>query len=266
MAKYLLYKGGYMHKVIVCGLDTSKLPKITNKEADELLLKIKRDNDETAKNKFIMANLRLVLSLLQRFDSKHNSDDLFQVGVIGLLKAINNFDLKYNVKFSTYAVPMIIGEIKRYLKDSSSIKVPRSARDIAYKALQARESIETNFGRCATLSEIAEITGYPEKEVACALNAVSEPVSIYENVFSDEEDSLSLIEQLYDKGEGEDMWNEKMLLKQSFMTLTEKERAILKARYYLEKTQMQIAEKLGVSQAQVSRLEKLALKKMKALM
>ena len=113
MAKYLLYKGGYMHKVIVCGLDTSKLPKITNKEADELLLKIKRDNDETAKNKFIMANLRLVLSLLQRFDSKHNSDDLFQVGVIGLLKAINNFDLKYNVKFSTYAVPMIIGEIKR---------------------------------------------------------------------------------------------------------------------------------------------------------
>ena len=195
MAKYLLYKGGYMHKVIVCGLDTSKLPKITNKEADELLLKIKRDNDETAKNKFIMANLRLVLSLLQRFDSKHNSDDLFQVGVIGLLKAINNFDLKFNVKFSTYAVPMIIGEIKRYLKDSSSIKVPRSARDIAYKALQARESIETNFGRSATLSEIAEITGYPEKEVACALNAVSEPVSIYENVFSDEEDSLSLIEQ-----------------------------------------------------------------------
>lgn len=255
-----------MHKVLVCGLDTAKLPKITNKEADELLMKIKKDNDEDAKNKFIMANLRLVLSLLQRFDSKHNSDDLFQVGVIGLLKAINNFDLKYNVKFSTYAVPMIIGEIKRYLKDNSSIKVPRSARDIAYKALQARESIEIKYGRTATLAEIAEETGYYEQEVACALNAVSEPISIYENVFSDEEDSLSLIEQLYDKFEGEEVWNEKMLLKQSFMALTDKERAILKARFYLDKTQMQIAEKLGVSQAQVSRLEKLALKKMKALM
>ncbi|MDE6967374.1 MAG: sigma-70 family RNA polymerase sigma factor [Clostridia bacterium] len=255
-----------MHKVLVCGLDTAKLPKITNNEANELLIKIKTENDEDAKNKFVMANLRLVLSLLQRFDSKHNSDDLFQVGVIGLMKAVNNFDLKYNVKFSTYAVPMIIGEIKRFLKDCSSVKVPRSARDIAYKALQARETIEIKYQRMATLDEIAEMTGYAEEEVACALNAVSEPISIYENVFSDEEDSLSLIEQLFDKSEGEDMWNEKMLLKQSFMTLTDKERAILKARYYLDKTQMQIADKLGVSQAQVSRLEKLALRKMKALM
>ncbi len=255
-----------MHKVLVCGLDTTKLPKITNKEAEELLIKIKNDKDEDAKNKFIMANLRLVLSLLQRFDGKHNSDDLFQVGVIGLLKAINNFDLKYNVKFSTYAVPMIIGEIKRFLKDSSSIKVPRSARDIAFKALQAREKIETSQQKNATLFEIAELTGYNEREVACALNAVSEPVSIYENVFSDEEDSLSLFEQLYDKNENEDLWNERMLLKQSFMSLSDKEKAILKARFYLEKTQMQIAEKLGVSQAQVSRLEKLALKKMKAMM
>ncbi len=255
-----------MHKVLVCGLDTTKLPKITNKEAEELLIKIKNDRDEDAKNKFIMANLRLVLSLLQRFDGKYNSDDLFQVGVIGLLKAINNFDLKYNVKFSTYAVPMIIGEIKRFLKDSSSIKVPRSARDIAFKALQAREKIETSQQKNATLFEIAELTGYNEREVACALNAVSEPVSIYENVFSDEEDSLSLFEQLYDKNENEDLWNERMLLKQSFMSLSDKEKAILKARFYLEKTQMQIAEKLGVSQAQVSRLEKLALKKMKAMM
>ena len=262
----ILHEGGNMHKVLVCGLDTAKLPKITNKEADELLLKIKLENDEDAKNKFIMANLRLVLSLIQRFDSKHNSDDLFQVGVIGLLKAIGNFDLKYNVKFSTYAVPMITGEIKRYLKDNSSIKVPRSARDIAYKALQAREAIETKCQRNATLAEIAEAINFNEQEVACALNAVSEPISIYENVFSDEEDSLSLFEQLYDKGECEDIWNEKMLLKQSFLTLNEKERAILKARYYLDKTQMEIAEKLGVSQAQVSRLEKLARKKMKALM
>lgn len=255
-----------MHKVSLCGLDTATLPKITNKEAEDLLVKIKNEDDEDSKNKFVMANLRLVLSLIQRFDSKHNSDDLFQVGVIGLLKAVNNFDLKYNVKFSTYAVPMIIGEIKRYLKDSTSIKVPRSARDIAYKALQAREKIELKEQRTASLFEIAIETGYKEEEVACALNAVSEPISIYENVFSDEEDSLSLIEQLYDKGEGEDMWNERMLLKQSFMSLSEKERAILRARYYLDKTQMQIADKLGVSQAQVSRLEKLALKKMREKM
>lgn len=255
-----------MHKIIVCGLDTSKLPKITNSQADELLIKIKINNDEVAKSEFIMANLRLVLSLLQRFDSKYDSDDLFQVGVVGLLKAIQNFDLKYNVKFSTYAVPMIIGEIKRYLKDSSMVKVPRSARDIAYKALQARENIESTQGRTATLAEIAKTTGYLESEVACALNAVSEPVSIYENVFSDDEDCLALIEQLFDKAEGEDNWNQQMLLKESFMSLTDKERAIIRARYYLEKTQSQIAGILGVSQAQVSRLEKMALKKMKAMM
>lgn len=255
-----------MHKVYVCGLDTTKLPKISNSEATELMLKIKKDNDLVAKEKFVMANLRLVLSLLQRFDTKYNSDDLFQVGVIGLLKAVNNFDLKYNVKFSTYAVPMIVGEMKRFVKDSSSIKAPRSARDIAYKALQARENIENFEQKSASLMEIAEYIDIPINEVACALNAVSEPISIYENVFSDEEDSLSLMQQLYDKNDNEDIWNEKLLLKESVKNLTDKEKTILYARYYKDKTQVEIAKILGVSQAQVSRLEKIALNKMKSLM
>lgn len=255
-----------MHKVCVCGLDTAKLPKISSSEADELMIKIKNYNDIDAKNLFVMANLRLVLSLLQRFDAKYNSDDLFQVGVIGLLKAVNNFDLKYNVKFSTYAVPMIVGEIKRYIKDSLSIKVPRSARDIAYKALQAREKLETKNQDIASLEDIANYIDTPIEEVACALNAVSEPVSIYEKVYSDEEDELALVQQLYDKNDNEDNWNEKMMLKDSFYALSKKERLIITARFYQEKTQVEIAKAMGVSQAQISRLEKIAIKKMKNLM
>ena len=252
-----------MHKVIICGVDTSKLPQLKADEQDRLLVLIKRDNDKEAREKFVMANLRLVLSLVQRFDSKYDSNDLFQVGTVGLLKALNNFDMSYNVKFSTYAVPMILGEIRKFVKESTSIKVSRSMRDTAYLALKAREEIEIKEQKTATISEIAEYIDKPISEVACALNAISEPVSIYDTVYSDDEDSLSLMDQLSDERETEERWTDNIALKESFQSLSEKEKLVLLLRYFKDKTQVEIAEIIGVSQAQVSRLEKIALSKMK---
>lgn len=251
-----------MHKVVICGLDTSKLPKITDSESTALLIAIKNGDNE-ARERFITSNLRLVLAMVQRFDDKYDSDDLFQVGCVGLLKALNNFDMKYNVKFSTYAVPMILGEIRKHVKENTGIKVSRSLRDIAYQALKARESIEAREQKDASLMEIAEAIDKPMTEVACALNAISEPVSLYETVYSDSEDCLELIDQLCDEVDCEEQWTNSMTLESSVRNLTDKERQILHYRYYDEKTQMEIASLIGVSQAQVSRLEKLALLKLK---
>ena len=253
-----------MHKVLICGIETSKLPKITSVEATEMMKKIKDNNDMEVREEFITANLRLVLAMVQRYDSKYDSDDLFQVGCVGLIKAVNNFDMKYNVKFSTYAVPMIIGEMTKFIKESTSIRVTRSMRDTAYKALKAREIIERREQKTVSLFEIAEEIDKPISEVACALNAISEPVSIYESVYNDEDDNLSLVDQLSSKDDNELNWTENIMLQKCVKSLTDKEKCILSMRYYRDKTQVEIANHIGVSQAQVSRLEKIALCKMRA--
>lgn len=252
-----------MHKVVICGLDTASLPNLSNQESKELMQAIKIDKDMVARERFIMANLRLVLSMVQRFDDKYDSDDLFQVGCVGLLKAVDNFDLKYNVQFSTYAVPMILGEMRKLVKESTSIKVSRSMRDIAYQALQAREKLEMSQQKDVSMMEIAEEIGQPLAQVACALNAISEPVSLYECVYSDSEDSLELIDQICDEHDLEQEWSNAMTLDITMASLSDKERQVLTMRYYDDKTQVEIAKEIGVSQAQVSRLEKLALEKMK---
>lgn len=254
-----------VHRVVICGIDTSKLPKLTSQETVEYLLKIK-DGDKEASDYFIICNLRLVLSVVQRFNNKGNSDDLFQVGCVGLIKALKNFDLKYNVKFSTYAVPMIIGEIRRFLKDSSSIKVSRSLRDTAYKALKAKETMEIRDQRTPSVMEIASEIDIPLKEVACALDAVSEPISLFESVYKDGEDALTLVEQLHDNGLNEEMWAERIVLKDAMKTLTDKEKSVLQLRYFLGKTQVEISKQIGISQAQVSRLEKTALERLREKM
>ncbi len=253
-----------MHKVFICGIETSKLPKVTTSEAVDMMKRIKDNNDMEAREEFITANLRLVLAMVQRYDSKYDSDDLFQVGCVGLIKAVNNFDMRYNVKFSTYAVPMIIGEMTKFIKESTSIRVTRSMRDTAYQALKARELIECREQKTVSLFEIAEEIDKPISEVACALNAISEPVSIYESVYNDEDDSLSLMDQLYNKDDTEINWTENVMLKKCVKGLTDKEKCILSMRYYRDKTQVEIASYIGVSQAQVSRLEKIALAKMRA--
>lgn len=254
-----------MHKVVICGIDTGKLPRLSSEECIEYLQKIKQ-GDKQAQDHFVMCNLRLVLSVVQRFNNRGNSDDLFQVGCVGLMKAVKNFDLKYNVKFSTYAVPMIIGEIRRFLKDSTSIKVSRSMRDIAYKALRAKEELEKTYQKSPSVMEIAEEIDIPVRQVACALDAVSEPISLYESVYKDGEDSLMLMEQLQDTTSGEEKWTEYIMLKDAVGSLSDKEKNVLRLRYFVGKTQVDIANQIGISQAQVSRLEKTALDKIKSHM
>ncbi len=253
-----------MHKVFICGIETSKLPKVSTSEAVQMMIEIKDNNNMEVRDQFITSNLRLVLAMVQRYDSRYDSDDLFQVGCIGLIKAVNNFDMKYNVKFSTYAVPMIIGEMTKFVKESTSIRVTRSMRDTAYKALKAREIIEIREQKTVSLFEIAEEIDKPISEIACALNAISEPVSIYESIYNDEDDSLAIMDQLCTKDDNELNWTENIMLKKCVNILTEKEKCILSMRYYKDKTQVEIADFIGVSQAQVSRLEKIALKKMRA--
>lgn len=250
-------------RVEICGIETSKLPKLTAKESKELLLKIK-EGDEEARDYFIFANMRLVLSLVQRFDNKNVvSDDLFQVGCVGLLKAINNFDTTLNVMFSTYAVPMIIGEIRRYLRDRTSIKVSRSMRDLAYQAIQARDRLSINSDVQPSLAEIAEELDINVKEVACALDAISEPISIYEPVYSEGEDTILLMDQLNGTADSSDNWIENVSLKDAIKSLPERERKVLELRYFKGKTQIEISEEVNISQAQVSRLEKSAINRMK---
>ena len=224
-----------------------------------------KSGKDGSREEFIMLNMRLVLSIVQRFAVKeHNSDDVFQVGIIGLMKAIDNFDTSVGVKFSTYAVPMIIGEIKRFLRDNNSLKVTRSLRDIAYKALQLRESLIKDSSDEPTIDEIAQGLDMPVKDVAYALDAISEPVSLFDTVFNDDNDSFLVMDQIKDSST-EDSWIENTMLHEAIKNLGNREREILFLRYYIGKTQMEISEEIGISQAQVSRLEKNALKYIKGI-
>lgn len=250
------------NKVVICGIDTSTLPKCNNETLTQLMKKIKQ-GDDTAREEFIIYNMRLVLSIVQRFSTtKDNSDDIFQVGIIGLIKSIDNFNTELGVKFSTYAVPMIIGEIRKFLRDSNSIKITRSTRDIAYQALQAKEKILRTTNKEPTTEEISKETGIPEKDICDAMNAISEPLSLYDTVFHDNGDTMLIMDQIKDTTT-DDSILEKTVLKQALKTLGKREQQILFLRYYVGKTQMEISSAIGISQAQVSRLEKDALKEIK---
>ena len=247
-----------MQKVEICGVDTSGLPRLSAKENDELMKKIK-DGDKQAREKFIVGNMRLVLSLIKRFRIKNlGADDVFQAGCVGLIKAIDGFDLSVGVKFSTYAVPMIVGEIKRYLRDGNSLRVSRSIRDMAYKVLKTRETIESRDEE-ATIEKIAEELHVAQQEVVYALDAISDPVSLYEPVYNKSGDTLLLMDQLCDDKNTDEMWTEHVALGEALGKLGEREKKILFLRYYEGKTQTEISEEVGISQAQVSRLEKNAL-------
>ncbi len=247
-----------LNKVVICGVDTTGLPKLTAKENDELMRKLKA-GDAAAREKFIVGNMRLVLSLVKRFWAKNaGADDVFQAGCVGLIKAIDNFNLDFNVKFSTYAVPMILGEIKRYLRDGNSLRVSRSIRDTAYRILKVREGLEERDEE-ATIERIAAEMQVKEREVVYALDAISDPVSLYEPVYNKSGDTLELMDQLYDETQSEERWTERVALREAIARLTEREQKILKLRYYEGKTQTEISAEVGISQAQVSRLEKNAL-------
>ncbi|MCI5900975.1 MAG: RNA polymerase sporulation sigma factor SigG [Blautia sp.] len=252
-----------LNKVEICGVNTSKLPILKAEEKEELFRRI-REGDEKARELYIKGNLRLVLSVIKRFgNSTENADDLFQIGCIGLIKAIDNFDTSLNVKFSTYAVPMIIGEIRRYLRDNNSIRVSRSLRDIAYKAIYAKENyIRTNL-REPTVTEIAQEIGIEKEMIVYALDAIQNPVSLFEPVYTEGGDTLYVMDQISDKKNREEHWIENLSLRDAMDRLSPRERMIIELRFYEGKTQMEVAEEIGISQAQVSRLEKNALKTMK---
>ena len=250
-------------KVEICGVNTTKLPTLTAAETDALLHRAK-DGDAAAREKLVEGNLRLVLSVIQRFSGRgENADDLFQVGCVGLLKAIDNFDTSQNVRFSTYGVPMIAGEIRRYLRDNSALRVSRSVRDTAYKILQAREKLTAETGREPTEEEIAASLGIPRQEIALALDAISDPVSLSDPVFSDASESLTVMDQVRDTKNTDEDWLEQIALKEAMARLSERERQILALRYSDGKTQMEVSSEIGISQAQVSRLEKNAIKSIK---
>lgn len=253
----------YGAKVEICGVDTAKLPVLTNDEMQKLFIKIK-DGDLQAREEFIQGNLRLVLSIIQRFNRRGEPvDDLFQVGCIGLIKAIDNFDLSHNVRFSTYAVPMIIGEIRRYLRDNNPIRVSRSLRDIAYRALQARDQLIYKNSKEPTIIEIAELLELSKEEVVFALEAIQEPVSLFEPIFHDSGDAIFVMDQVKDDKEEVENWLNEISLKEALEKLNSREKNILSLRFFEGKTQMEVAEEIGISQAQVSRLEKNALRQMR---
>lgn len=249
-------------KVVICGVDTSTLPVLKEKEKEELLKKI-RDGDKYAREKLINGNLRLVLSVIKRFWSRgENPDDLFQIGCIGLIKAIDNFDVTQNVRFSTYAVPMIIGEIRRYLRDNNAIRVSRSIKDMAYKAMQAKEILTARLGREPTVGEIAKELDSPRTDVVMALESVVEPMSLYEPVFSDGGDTIYVLDQVGDKND-EVGWVDEISFKEAMKGLSDREKKILTLRFMHGKTQMEVSKEIGISQAQVSRLEKGVINKIK---
>lgn len=251
-----------MQKVEICGVDTSGLPKLSAKENEELMLRIKQ-GDKRAREQFIVGNMRLVLSLVKRFRIKNlGVDDVFQAGCVGLIKAIDGFDVSVGVKFSTYAVPMIVGEIKRYLRDGNSLRVSRSIRDTAYQVLKTREQIERRDEE-ATIAKIAEEMHVAEREVVYALDAISDPISIYEPVYNKAGDTLLLMDQLADTKNTDEIWTEHVALGEAMAKLGEREKRILFLRYYEGKTQTEISKEVGISQAQVSRLEKNALEEIK---
>ena len=250
-------------KVDLCGLDTSKLPVLTPQRMQELYPLV-HSGDKAARDEFIQGNLRLVLSVIQRFSGRgENVDDLFQVGCIGLMKALDNFDVSQNVRFSTYAVPMVIGEIRRYLRDNNSIRVSRSLRDTAYKAIHAKEILMKNSMQEPTLQEIAKEAGLTKEEIVYALDAIQSPVSLYDPVYTDGGDTLYVMDQISDKKNKEDNWVEGLALSDAMNRLNDRENHIVKLRFFEGKTQMEIADEIHISQAQVSRLEKTALKTMK---
>ncbi|HET7522160.1 MAG TPA: RNA polymerase sporulation sigma factor SigG [Bacillales bacterium] len=250
------------NKVEICGVDTSKLPVLSNKEM-RVLFKKMQDGDVSAREKIVNGNLRLVLSVIQRFNNRGEYvDDLFQVGCIGLMKSIDNFDLSQNVKFSTYAVPMIIGEIRRYLRDNNPIRVSRSLRDIAYKALQVRDSLMRDHSREPTAQEIAQKLDVSTEEVVFALDAIQDPVSLFEPIYNDGGDPIYVMDQISDDKEKDFRWTEEIALKEAMTRLNEREKSILSKRFFQGKTQMEVADEIGISQAQVSRLEKAAIQQM----
>lgn len=252
-----------IRKVEICGVNTSKLPVLSNEEKEKLFIRIKA-GDMEARQEFINGNLKLVLSVIKRFSNRNeNVDDLFQVGCIGLIKAIDNFDLSQNVLFSTYAVPMIIGEIRRHLRDNNSIRVSRSLRDIAYKALQIKERVLSEQNRDVTIEEIAKELQIDKEEVAYALDAIQEPVSLYEPVYNDGVDGLFIMDQLSDTKNVDENWVEDIAISEGLKKLNDRERMIIRKRFFDGKTQMEVADEIGISQAQVSRLEKSALLHMK---
>ena len=252
-------------KVEICGVDTSTLPVITNERMRELFPRV-HGGDLDAREEFIRGNLRLVLSVLQRFHHRcENVDDLFQVGCIGLIKALDNFDVTQNVRFSTYAVPMIIGEIRRYLRDNNAIRVSRSLRDIAYKALQTRDRLQTELGREATVKEIAEQLQLDEEDVTLALEAIQDPVSLCEPIGGEGADALTIGDQVRDESVSADGWLQNIAIREAMNRLNEREQRILSLRFFQGRTQMEVASEIGISQAQVSRLEKAALTHMRKL-
>ena len=251
------------NKVEITGINTSALPKLSGEEQAKLMQQLKQ-GDEVAREKFAVCNMRLVLSVVQRFRGrKENYDDIFQVGCVGLMKAIDNFDVNLNVKFSTYAVPMIIGEIKRFLRDNNSIRVSRSLRDTAYKALKAKEALMETSDNEPSVDQIAEYLDLPLKEVAVALEAISDPVSLSDPVYNDGDDTIFLMDQVSDGKVSEDNWVENLNLKEALTKLSNREKEIVNLRYFIGKTQMEVSEEIGISQAQVSRLEKNAIEQIK---
>ena len=251
------------YKVEICGVNTAKLPLLTNEEKDALFKRI-LEGDMEAREQYIKGNLRLVLSVIQRFSSNNeNVDDLFQIGCIGLIKAIDNFDASLNVKFSTYAVPMIIGEIRRYLRDMGSIRVSRSLKDTAYKAIYAKENLTRKNAQEPTMNEIAAEIGIPQEDIVYALDAIQSPMSLYEPIYTDGGDTLYVMDQISDKKNKEEIWVEHISLSEAMKKLSKREYEIISLRFFEGKTQMEVAEKIGISQAQVSRLEKNALKTMR---
>lgn len=253
----------YYNKVEICGVNTSKLTVLSDDKKRELLIQTKQGNDK-AREELIYGNLRLVLSVIQRFTNRNeNLDDLFQVGCVGLIKAVDNFNIDLDVKFSTYAVPMIIGEIRRYLRDNNCIRISRSIRDIAYQALNAREELTRSNSIEPTVEQIAEKIGQQKEIVVQAMEAIIAPISLYEPVYTDNGDSIYVIDQLSDFNSHDEMWLENIALKDALKVLNERERSIITMRFFKNKTQMEIAQEIGISQAQVSRLEKGALERLR---
>lgn len=251
-------------KVEICGVDTSTLPVLKNQEMRELFKRMHK-GDESAREALVNGNLRLVLSVIQRFNNRgEHMDDLFQVGCIGLMKSIDNFDLSQNVRFSTYAVPMIIGEVRRYLRDNNPIRVSRSLRDTAYKALQARDKLMAERSREEepTVQEIAAKLDMPKEDVVFALDAIQDPVSLFEPIYNDGGDPIYVMDQISDDKEQDRKWLDHLALKEAMVRLSSREKMILDMRFFQGKTQMEVAEEIGISQAQVSRLEKAAIKQM----
>lgn len=257
---------GYYHKVDLCGINTAKLKHLTAEEK-RVLLEQSSAGDKEARQQLIDGNLRLVLSIVQRFSGRgENMDDLFQVGCIGLIKAIDRFDCSAGVQLSTYAVPMIIGEIRRYLRDNNAIRVSRGTRDLAYRALQMRDKLTKERGREVSVEEIAAALGEQPAQISRAMEAIIEPISLYEPVYSDGADSIYVMDQISDNENSDDIWLENIALREAMKSLGERERRIIHLRFFANKTQMEIAEQIGISQAQVSRLEKGALARIRRQM